>query len=73
MTRSLTSPNGSTPALPRQAVNHRRSSGQAHKAFDDCRFIGLALDGTGAGRSHQKVAICAVPFGTRKGDPRLPS
>ena len=33
-----------------------------HKAFDDCRFIGLALDGTGAGRWREKVCDLCRPY-----------
>jgi hypothetical protein len=33
-----------------------------NKAFDNCRFIGLALDGTGAGRSHTEVCDLCRPY-----------
>jgi hypothetical protein len=42
------------PAVTRQAAVTAVHQAKRHKAFDDCRFIGLALDGTGAGRSHKK-------------------
>jgi hypothetical protein len=42
------------PAMTRQAVVTAVHQAKRHKAFDDCRFIGLALDGTGAGRSEEK-------------------
>ena len=37
------------PRLTRQAAVTAVHQAKRHKAFDDCRFIGLALDGTGAG------------------------
>jgi hypothetical protein len=42
------------PAVTRQAAITAVRQAKRHKAFDDCRFIGLALDGTGAGRSQEK-------------------
>ena len=45
------------PQLTRQAAVTTLHQAKRHKAFDDCRFIGLALDGTGAGRS--RAAGCA--------------
>ena len=42
------------PAITRQAVITAVHEAKRHKAFDDCPFIGLALDGTGAGRSQEK-------------------
>ena len=41
-------------AITRQAVITAVHEAKRHKAFDDCPFIGLALDGTGAGRSQEK-------------------
>ena len=38
------------PNVRRQATVTALHQAKRHKAFDDCRFIGLALDGTGAGR-----------------------
>ena len=37
-----------------------------NKAFDDCRFIGLALDGTGAGRSREKRCPLCRPYRNQK-------
>lgn len=42
------------PAPTRHAAVTAVRQAKRHKAFDNCRFIGLALDGTGAGRSRQK-------------------
>ena len=42
------------PTRMRQAVVTAVHQAKRHKAFDDCAFIGLALDGTGAGRSREK-------------------
>lgn len=47
------------PAVTRQATVTTLRQAQRHKAFDHSRFIGLALDGTGAGRSREKgCALC---------------
>ena len=45
-----------------------RAVGQAkrHKAFDDCRFIGLVLDGTSAGRSQEKGCDLCRPYRNQK-------
>jgi hypothetical protein len=43
------------PAVTRRATVTAVRQAQRHKAFDDGRFIGLAVDGTGAGRSRQRV------------------
>jgi hypothetical protein len=40
------------PATSRSALIDVVRQAKRGKAFQDCRFIGLALDGTGAGRSH---------------------
>jgi hypothetical protein len=37
-----------------------------NKAFDDCRFIGLALDGTGGGRSCQQLCPLCRPVRNQK-------
>jgi hypothetical protein len=42
------------PAITRQAAVTALHQAKRHKAFDDSRFMGLALDGTGAGRSREK-------------------
>ncbi len=41
------------PATSRSALIEVVRQAKRGKAFQDCRFIGLALDGTGAGRSQQ--------------------
>ena len=65
-TPSAISPNGSTPAVTRQAAVTAVHQAKRHKAFDDCRFIGLALDGTGAGRSHDKGCDLCRPYRNQK-------
>jgi hypothetical protein len=50
------------PRLTRQAAVTAVREAKRHKAFDDCRFIGLALDGTGAGRSQDKVCVLCRPY-----------
>ena len=50
------------PAVTRRAVVTAVRQAKRHKAFDDSRFIGLALDGTGAGRSHGKVCDLCRPY-----------
>ncbi len=45
----------------RAAVTAVRQA-KRHKAFDDGRFIGLALDGTSAGRSREKVCALCRPY-----------
>ena len=49
------------PAVTRQAAITAVRQAKRHKAFDDCRFIGLALDGTRARRSRQKVGKLCRP------------
>jgi hypothetical protein len=50
------------PALTRRAAATAVRQAKRNKAFDDCRFIGLALDGTGAGRSRQKRCPLCRPY-----------
>ncbi|HUJ83891.1 MAG TPA: transposase [Candidatus Acidoferrales bacterium] len=50
------------PAVTRRATIAAVRQAKRHKAFDDCRFIGLALDGTGAGRSRQKLCKLCRPY-----------
>jgi hypothetical protein len=50
------------PALTRRAAVTAVRQAKRHKAFDDCRFIGLALDGTSAGRSRKKVCDLCRPY-----------
>jgi hypothetical protein len=47
------------PGPTRQALLSLLRGAKRNKAFDDCRWIGLALDGTGAGwRTHQGCKLC---------------
>jgi hypothetical protein len=50
------------PAVTRQAAITAVRHAKRHKAFDDCAFIGLALDGTSAGRSRKKVCPLCRPY-----------
>jgi len=50
------------PAVTRRAAVTAVRQAKRHKAFDDSRFIGLALDGTSAGRSRQKVCDLCRPY-----------
>ena len=54
------------PSVTRQAAVTAVHQAKRHKAFDDCRFIGLALDGTGAGRSHEKGCDLCRPVRNQK-------
>ena len=54
------------PAVTRRAAVTAVRQAKRHKAFDDCRFIGLALDGTGAGRSHAKGCHLCRPYRNKK-------
>jgi hypothetical protein len=54
------------PSVTRQAAVTALRQAKRHKAFDDCRFIGLALDGTGAGRSQDKVCNLCRPYHNQK-------
>ena len=54
------------PAVTRRAAVTAVRQAKRHKAFDDCRFIGLALDGTGAGRSRKKVCKLCRPYRNQK-------
>ena len=54
------------PAVTRQAAVTAVREAKRHKAFDDCRFIGLALDGTGAGRSQEKGCHRCRPYRNQK-------
>ncbi len=50
------------PAVTRRATVTAVRQAKRHKAFDDCRFIGLALDGSSAGRSRKKVCKLCRPY-----------
>jgi hypothetical protein len=54
------------PSVTRQAAVTAVHQAKRHKAFDDCRFIGLALDGTGAGGSHEKGCDLCHPVRNQK-------
>jgi len=56
------------PNVTRQAAVTALHQTKRHKAFDDCRFIGLALDGTGAGRSEEKSCDFCRPVRNPKGE-----
>jgi len=49
-------------AVTRRATVTAVRQAKRHKAFDDCRFIGLALDGSSAGRSRKKVCKLCRPY-----------
>jgi hypothetical protein len=54
------------PAVSRRAVVTALRQAKRHKAFDDCRFIGLVVDGTGAGRSQEKLCDLCRPYRNKK-------
>jgi hypothetical protein len=54
------------PAVTRRATVTAVREAKRHKAFDDCRFIGLALDGTGAGGSQEKGCDLCRPVRNQK-------
>ena len=54
------------PAVTRRAAVTAVRQAKRHKAFDDCRFIGLVLGGTAAGRSHKKVCEQCRPYRNKK-------
>ena len=56
------------PAVTRQAAVTAIHRAKRQKAFDDCRFIGLGLDGTDAGRSHEKACDLCHPYRNEKGE-----
>jgi len=56
------------PSVTRQAAVTALHQAKRHKAFDDCRFVGLALDGTGAGRSEEKGCDFCRPVRNQKGE-----
>jgi hypothetical protein len=50
------------PAVTRRATVTAVRQAKRHKAFDDCLFIGLALDGSSTGRSRKKVCKLCRPY-----------
>jgi Transposase DDE domain len=56
------------PAVTRAAATTALRQAKRNKAFDNCRFIGLAVDGTGAGRSRQeKCSLCRASRNSPRG------
>ena len=51
------------PAVTRRATVTAVRQAKRHKAFDDCRFIGLALDGAAPDDPAKRFVSCAVPTG----------
>ncbi|MBM4027366.1 MAG: transposase [Planctomycetes bacterium] len=49
-------------ASTRAALLHAVRLAKRNKAFDDCGFVGLAIDGTSAGRSAQRGCELCRPF-----------
>lgn len=54
------------PEVTRRAAVTAVRQAKRHKAFDSSRFIGLALDGTGAGRSRDKICDLCRPYRNQK-------
>jgi hypothetical protein len=54
------------PAAMRRATVTAVRQAKRHKAFDDTPFLGLAVDGTGAGRSRQKHCDLCRPYRNKK-------
>jgi len=50
------------PTVTRWATVTAVRQAKRHKAFNDCPYIGLALDGTGAGRSRKKGCDLCRPY-----------
>jgi hypothetical protein len=50
------------PAPTRKVLAQIVRRAKRNKAFDDCRFIGLAIDGTGAGRSNDGGCCLCRPY-----------
>lgn len=48
------------PETTRLALAATLQRAKRNKAFENSRFIGLALDGTGAGRTYKEPAPCAI-------------
>jgi hypothetical protein len=54
------------PVVTRQALVTAVRQAKRHKAFEDCRFLGFALDGSRMGRSRKKVCDLCRPYHNRK-------
>ena len=50
-------------AVTRRATVTAVRQAKRHKAFDDCRFIGLALNGAAPHHPAKRFVSCAVPTG----------
>jgi hypothetical protein len=66
MTRWRTSPNDWMPP-PRAALAATLQQAKRHKAFENSRFIGLAVDGTGAGHTCKSPCPLCHPIQDSKG------
>jgi len=55
-----------SPRATRQAAVTAVRQAKRNKAFDNCRFLGLALDGTGVARSRPKVCRWCRPYRNQK-------
>jgi hypothetical protein len=56
------------PAVLRTAALTAVRQAKRNKAFDHCRFIGLAIDGTAAGRSRKQGCALCRPYRNRQGE-----
>jgi len=56
------------PETTRLALATALHQAKRNKAFDNSRFIGLALDGTGAGRTYKEPCPLCVPIKDPKGE-----
>jgi hypothetical protein len=57
------------PERTRQALAGALKQAKRNKAFENSRFIGLALDGTGAGRTHKQPCSLCHPLKDKQGNP----
>ena len=55
-----------SPAVTRRAAVIAVGQAKRNKAFDNCRFMGLAVDGTGVARSHRRVCRWCRPYRNRQ-------
>ena len=56
------------PEITRLALAGALQQAKRNKAFENSRFIGLALDGTGAGRTYQEPCRLSDPIKDPKGE-----
>ena len=59
------------PEQTRLALSRLLERAKRNKVFDHCRFLGLALDGTGAGRSGKARCELCHPFHSHPIGPRI--